>query len=99
MLYRDHAFLIHAERIHLKSSHMRLCVLFFRMVTNFILFMGSFPKYSLSYPLDSKIYFIVVLFLNHRFHISNCGKLVGGNKRFCGHELRIRYYDLNCSRI
>ncbi len=33
------------------------------------------------------------------FHISYCGKRVGGNERFRGHGLRIRYYDLNCSRI
>ncbi len=31
-----------------KSSHMRLCVLFFQMVTNLILFIGSFPETSLS---------------------------------------------------
>ncbi len=45
-----------------KSSHMRLCVLFFRMVTNLILFIVSFPKSSLSHPLDSQVYFIVVHF-------------------------------------
>ncbi len=33
------------------------------------------------------------------FHIYYCGKRVGGNERFRGHGLRIRYYDLNCSRI
>ncbi len=64
------------------------------MVMNFI-FIVSFPKSSLSHPLDSQVYFIVV----HCFRISYCGKRVGGNERFRGHELRIRYYDLNFSRI
>ncbi len=45
-----------------KSSHMRICVLFFRIVTNLILFIVSFPKSSLSHPLDSQVYFIVVHF-------------------------------------
>ncbi len=81
-----------------KSSHMRLCVLFFRMVTNLILFIVSFPKSSLSHPLDSQVYLLFFTF-NHCFRIYYCGKRVGGNERFRGHELRIRYYDLNCSHI
>ncbi len=74
-----------------KSSHMRLCVLFFRMVTNLILFIVYFPKSSLSHPLDSQVYLLLFTF-NHCFRISYCGKRVGGNERFRGHELRIRYY-------
>ncbi len=35
---------------------------FFRMVTNLIIFIVSFPKSSLSHPLDSQVYFIVVHF-------------------------------------
>ncbi len=42
-----------------KSS---LCVLFFRMVTYLILFIVSFPKSSLSHPLNLQVYFIVVHF-------------------------------------
>ncbi len=41
------------------------------------------------------ITFIIV----HFFHISYCGKHVGGNERFCGHELRIRSYNLINSLI
>ncbi len=75
MLYRDQAW-IHAVRAHtFKSSHTWLCVLF----CNLIIFIVSFPKSSLSHPLDPQVYFIVV---NHCFRISYCGKRVGEMKDF-----------------
>ncbi len=48
---REHAVVTHGIII--------LCVLFFM---NVILFIVSFPKSSLSHPLDSQVYFIAVHF-------------------------------------
>ncbi len=68
------------------------------MITNLILFIVSFPKSSLSHPLDSQVYFIVVILITV-FTSLTVVNMWGGNERFRGHELRIRYYDLNYSRI
>ncbi len=97
MLHRD--MLFDSCRAHtFKSAICGFVFCFFRMVTNLILFIVSFPKSSPSHPLDSQVILLLFTF-NHCFHIFYCGKRVGGNERFRGHELRIRYYDLNCSRI
>ncbi len=68
-----------------KSSHMRLCVLFFRIVTNLIIFIVSFPKSSLSHPLDSQVYFILInkLFYFILFSHLLLWWMCGGNERFC----------------
>ncbi len=81
-----------------KSSHMRLCVLFpdGHEFNNIYCFFSQILTVS---PSRFAGLFYCCSLLNHCFRTYYCGKRVGGNERFRGHELRIRYYDLNCSRI
>ncbi len=100
MLHHDHAFgFMPFERIHLNQAKRGFGALFCRMITSLILFIVSFPKSSLSSPSRFAGLFYCCSLLITVFTSLTVVNMWGGNERFRGHELRIRYYDLNYSRI
>ncbi len=100
MLHHDHAFgFMPFERIHLnQAKHVALCSVLpddheFNIIYCF------FSQILTVSPSRFAGLFYCCSLLITVFTSLTVGKHVGGNERFRGHELRIRYYDLNYSRI